>query len=68
MYLPKNRNLKSYARELRKEAAKEENHLWYDYLKNYPVQFYRQHIIGDYIADFYCKKVKLIVEITALQI
>jgi len=27
------------------------------------VQFYRQKIIGNYIADFYCPKAKLVIEI-----
>jgi very-short-patch-repair endonuclease len=26
-------------------------------------QFYRQRIIGNYIVDFYCPKVKLIIEV-----
>ena len=32
----------------------EEKHLWYDFLKMYPVQFNRQRVIGNYIVDFYC--------------
>ena len=30
-------------------------------LKGY--QFYRQKIIGNYIADFYCPKLKLVIEV-----
>ena len=30
------------ARKLRKEATKEENHLWYDFLRGYPKKFVRQ--------------------------
>jgi very-short-patch-repair endonuclease len=26
-------------------------------------QFYRQKIIGNYIADFYCSKLKLVIEV-----
>ena len=29
--------------------------------------FYRQKIIGDYIADFYCPKAKLVIEINGGQ-
>jgi very-short-patch-repair endonuclease len=47
--------------------TKEERHLWYDFLKNYPVQFYRQKVIGNYIVDFYCSKAKLIVELDGSQ-
>ena len=50
-YLPKNKKLKENAQFLRKNGTKEENHLWYDYLKEYPVQFKRQFIIGNYIAE-----------------
>ena len=43
--------------------TKEERRLWYDFLKNYPVKFYRQRVIGKYIVDFYCAKAKLVVEL-----
>ena len=45
----------------------QEKHLWYDFLKSYPVQFYRQRIIDRYIADFYCSKAKLVIELDGLQ-
>ena len=47
--------------------TKEERHLWYDFLKTYPVQFKRQYPIGPYFADFYCYKAKLIVELDGSQ-
>ncbi len=62
-HLPRDIKLKKRAAELRTHATKEENHLWYDYLRTYPVRFYRQRIIGEYIADFYCSKAKLVVEL-----
>ena len=34
-------------------------------LKGY--QFYRQKIIGSYIADFYCPKAKLVIEVDGSQ-
>ena len=37
--------------------------LWYDYLRQYPVRFQRQKAIGNYIADFYCAKARLVVEL-----
>jgi len=55
------------ARELRKNMTPQERHLWYDFLKNYPVRFYRQRPIGSYIADFYCARLKLIIEIDGSQ-
>ena len=51
------------AQELRRNATREENHLWYDFLKNYPVQFRRQKPLGPYIVDFYCDKAALVVEL-----
>ena len=47
--------------------TKEERHLWYDFLKTYPVQFKRQYAIGIYIVDFLCYRAKLIVELDGSQ-
>ena len=52
---------------LRKEMTREERHLWYDFLKTYPIQFKRQYPIGPYFADFYCFRAKLIVELDGSQ-
>ena len=67
MVLPNNRKLTARSQLLRKSATKEENHLWYDYLKTYPLQFNRQKVIGNFIVDFYCDNVKLVIEIDGLQ-
>ena len=42
---------------------KEEVKLWYSYLKTYPVPFNRFKIIDRYIADFYCEKARLAIEL-----
>ena len=55
------------SQKLRREMTKEERHLWYDFLKAYPVQFKRQQPIGNYIVDFYCFKAKLIIELDGSQ-
>ena len=55
------------AQTLRKSATKEERHLWFDFLKNYPVQFRRQKVIGPYIVDFFCEKAKLTIELDGSQ-
>ena len=47
--------------------TKEERHLWYDFLKSYPVQFKRQVPLDSYIVDFYCHKAKLILELDGSQ-
>ena len=51
------------AKELRKNMTPWERKLWYDFLRNYPLRFQRQKAIGNYIADFYCAKARLIVEL-----
>ena len=55
------------AKNLRKNATPQENHLWYDFLSKYKTKFQRQKAIDDFIADFYCHKAKLIVEIDGSQ-
>lgn len=47
--------------------TKEERRLWYDYLKGLPVTVNRQKVIGPYIADFYCAKAKVVIEIDGSQ-
>ena len=55
------------AKNLRKNATSQENHLWYDFLSKYGIRFQRQKAIDDFIADFYCHKAKLIIEIDGSQ-
>ncbi len=62
-----NSNLTPLARNLRKNMTKEERHLWYDFLKNYPVRFLRQKVIDNYIVDFYCHDARLIIELDGSQ-
>ncbi|MDR0792158.1 MAG: DUF559 domain-containing protein [Chitinophagaceae bacterium] len=52
------------AKELRKNMTDAEKLLW-NYLKTgvNGLKFRRQHPIGMYIVDFYCHKVKLIIEL-----
>ncbi len=58
-----NRVLTQSARNLRKNMTKEERHLWYDFLSNYPVRFLKQKVIDNYIVDFYCHRARLIIEL-----
>ena len=51
------------AKILRKNMTPWERKLWYDFLRNNPVRFQRQKAIGNYIADFYCAKARLVVEL-----
>jgi len=61
------KELRKRSQLLRKQMTKEERHLWYDFLKTYPVQFKRQYAIGVYIVDFYCFHAKLIIELDGSQ-
>lgn len=47
--------------------TKEERHLWYDFLRDYPHRFLRQKVLGRYIVDFYCADAKLVVELDGSQ-
>ena len=67
MSLPYGKKMIPLAKELRKHATKQENHLWYDFLRQYPVNFSRQKVLGRYIADFYCPQAKLVVELDGSQ-
>ncbi len=55
------------AQKLRKSMTKEECKLWYDYLKNLPVNINRQKVFGVYILDFYCASAKIGIEIDGTQ-
>ena len=55
------------AKNLRKNATPQENHLWYDFLSKYEIRFQRQKAIDNFIADFYCHKAKLVIEIDGSQ-
>ena len=62
-----NKQLVPFAKQLRREMTKEERHLWYDFLRTYPVRFSRQKVLGKYIADFYSAEAKLVIELDGSQ-
>ncbi|MBP3657650.1 MAG: endonuclease domain-containing protein [Clostridia bacterium] len=55
------------AKELRKDMTPQEKRLWYDFLCHYPLRFQRQKVISSFIADFYCFRAKLVVEVDGSQ-
>ena len=67
MYRKYNKNNVDLARMLRKNMTKEERHLWFDFLRSYPIKFYRQKVLGKYIVDFYCAKANLVIELDGSQ-
>ena len=62
-YLPYNKKLVARAKELRKNMTVAEQKLWNNYLKTFPDRVYRQRPIENFIIDFYCPKLKLVIEI-----
>ena len=62
-----NAALVSYARQLRKNMTPHERRLWFCFLKQYPVRFVRQKVLGSYIVDFYCAEARLAVELDGAQ-
>lgn len=52
------------AKELRENMTEAETVLW-EYLRQHPLgfKFRRQHPLGIYIVDFYCHKLKLVIEV-----
>ena len=61
--------LKERRRLLRKNQTPAENKLW-DHLRNKQflnLKFFRQYSIDYYIADFYCPKIKLVIELDGSQ-
>lgn len=64
-YLPYNLNLKKRARKMRNNSTKGEVKFWCEALrkKKTGYTFYRQKPLLHYIVDFYCAKLKLVVEI-----
>ncbi len=63
--LPRNKNLKQPARDLRKNMTEAECLLWSKLRRKQikGLQFYRQKVIENYIVDFYCHRSKLVIEI-----
>jgi very-short-patch-repair endonuclease len=61
-----NKNRRHFARKLRKQGTTGEAILWHEVLKARQMkgyQFNRQFIVKNYIVDFVCRKLKLIIEI-----
>lgn len=63
--LPYNPALKQRAREMRNNSTKGEIKFWCELLrkKQTGYKFYRQKIINHFIVDFYCAKLKIVIEI-----
>ena len=64
-----NKRLKQFARNLRNQSSKAEIILWSRVLRNRSImgyQFLRQRPIDKFIVDFFCKELKLVIEVDGL--
>jgi very-short-patch-repair endonuclease len=68
MIIHYSKNLKEKSRKLRKEGTFAEALLWNELKgrKTKGYQFTRQKPIGPFIVDFYCSKLKLVIEVDGL--
>lgn len=62
-HLPYNPKLVRRAREMRKNPTEAEKKLWYGFLRTFEHRVLRQRPIDNYIVDFYCPQLKLVIEI-----
>ena len=67
MRYPRNQRNLTNARALRRDMTPQERHLWYDFLRSYPVRFSRQKVLGKYIADFYSAEARIVIELDGSQ-
>lgn len=66
LYIPYNRKLIEKARENRKNQTETESKLWNEVLKDRQLKnykFLRQKPLNNFIADFYCAELMLIIEV-----
>jgi very-short-patch-repair endonuclease len=62
-HLPYNPDLIALARAMRKESTATEKMLWEGLLRKYKFRVLRQRPIDNFIVDFYCPKLKLVIEV-----
>ncbi len=62
-FIPYNKKLNDRAKDLGHKMTAAEKKLWFEFLRGYKYRFVRQKIIGNYILDFYCQKLKMGIEI-----
>jgi very-short-patch-repair endonuclease len=62
-HLPYNPDLVGRARTMRKDLTPAEKKLWEGLLRNFKFRVLRQRPIDNFIVDFFCPKMKLVIEI-----
>jgi very-short-patch-repair endonuclease len=62
-HLPYNRQLVEKAKELRKNMTPAERKLWSGYLRTFKFRILRQRPINNFIVDFFCAQLRLVIEV-----
>ena len=62
-FIPYRTRSSARARSLRRDPTPAERKLWFEFLRDLPDKFTRQKPLGRYIADFYCSRKRLVIEI-----
>lgn len=62
-HLPYNSKNVDYAKAMRRKMTPAEKKLWFGFLRTFKYRVLRQRPIDHYIADFYCAKLKLVIEL-----
>jgi very-short-patch-repair endonuclease len=62
-WIPYRRDLTQRAQSLRRDPTPAEKKLWFEFLRDLPHKFTRQKPLGRYVADFYCSRLQLVIEL-----
>jgi very-short-patch-repair endonuclease len=62
-FLPYKQELVERAREMRKNPTPAERKLWYEFLRTFKYRVMHQRPIDNFIVDFYCAELKLVIEV-----
>ena len=62
-HLSYNRQLVEKAKQLRKNMTPAEKRLWYGYLRMFKFRILRQRSINNFIVDFFCAQLILVIEV-----
>ncbi len=62
-FLRYRRDLQPRARTLRRDSTPAERKLWFEFLSTHFEKFTRQKPLGRYVADFYCARHRLVIEL-----
>jgi very-short-patch-repair endonuclease len=62
-WIPYRKTLTPRAQSLRRDPTPAEKKLWFEFLRDLPYKFTRQKPLGQYVADFYCSRHRLVIEL-----